>query len=185
MISRIIKLMIFTAVFCGSVVVASSQPPTIPDATTSTPGGRREENPFSVKEMLAKQRLERDKKDYEEMLERGDEALRLMKQLEASFEQKTFSQQDRARLDSFEKVVIKIRKELGGADDSSDTDSNYVSREDEPKPSTVEEAFQFLQSTTIKFVDELKKTTRFSISAAAIQSSNTLLRLVKFIRLKK
>jgi hypothetical protein len=34
-------------------------------------------------------------------------------------------------------------------------------------------------------VDELKKTTRFSISAIAIQSSNTVLKLVRFLRLRK
>ena len=145
--------------------------------------------PTGLKEMMAKQRAERDKKDHEEMLERGDEALRLAKQLEASFSQnKTFSQQDRVKLESLEKVVTKIRRELGGDDDDAgdgSDDANYLKAADEPKPSNMEEAFRYLQSTTIKLVDELKKTTRFSISAIAIQSSNTVLKLIRFVRLKK
>jgi hypothetical protein len=137
--------------------------------------------------MIAKQRAERDKKDHEEMLERGDEALRLTKQLEMSFEQnKGFSEADRTRLESLEKTVTKIRKELGGDDDVDDDKGPvYMKAEDEPRPSTMEEAFKYLRSTTIKLVDELKKTTRFSISAAAIQSSNTVLKLVRFLRFKK
>jgi hypothetical protein len=56
---------------------------------------------------------------------------------------------------------------------------------DEPRPSTIEEAFRYLQSTTVKLVDELKKTTRFSISVIAIQSSNNVLKVIKFLRLRK
>jgi hypothetical protein len=33
-------------------------------------------HPYNLKEMLARQKAERDKKDYEEMLKRGEEALR-------------------------------------------------------------------------------------------------------------
>lgn len=135
--------------------------------------------------MIAKQRAERDKKDHEAMLERGDEALMLTKQLEVSFTQNNgFSEADRDRLESLEKVVTKIRKELGG-DDDADEGSAYVKAEDEPKPSTMEEAFKYLRTSTVKLVDELKKTTRFSISAVAIQSSNTVIKLARFLRLKK
>lgn len=157
----------------------------LPDASSRSGRARNDEGPLGLKEMLARQKAERNKRDYEEMLERGDEALRLAKQLEASFEQnKGFSSQDRTRLDSLEKVVTKIRKELGADDDSETDDPEYVRPED-PKPSNVEEAFKYLQSTTIKLVDELKKTTRFSISVVAIQTSNSVLKLVRFLRFKK
>jgi len=187
------RLMFCVVVVAGCGLVAYSQPPDLPDATTSSPRGRRSEDaPKGLSEMLARQRLERDKKDYEEMLDRGQEALRLANQLEASFEQnKTVSQQDRVRLDALEKVVTKIRKELGADDDPVDNDNDndkdrtYMPPPDEPKPSTIEEAFGYLQSTTAKLVDELKKTTRFSVSVVAIQTSNTALKLVKFLRLRK
>ena len=160
----------------------------LPDASSRTPGRpRNDEASINVKEMLARQKAERDKKDYEDMLKRGEEAVRLAKQLENSYEQnKSFSSDDKTRLDSLEKVVTKIRKELGGDDDGKADDPGYMQpAEEEPKPSTIEEGFKYLQSTTVKLVDELKKTTRFSISVVAIQTSNTVLKLVRFLRLRK
>ena len=186
MISRLANLIYLIALVCGSAMVGYAQFE-IPDASSRTPRSPREDGQFGVKEMLAKQRVEREKKDYEEMLERGDEAAKLMKQLEISFEQNHgLMPQDRTRLDALERVVIKIRKDLGGGDDDArDENPTAVKSDEEPQPTTMQEAFQLLQSTTSRLVDELKKTTRFSISAAAIQSSNTALKLLKFLRLKK
>jgi hypothetical protein len=184
MAARFVKLIIFAALLCGVGIVADAQD--LPDASSRSVRDRKQDLPAGLKEMLAKQKAERDKKDHEEMLERGEEALRLANQLETSFEQnKGVSQQDKTRLESLEKVVTKIRRELGGDDDTDGDETAYLQPTDEPKPSTVEEAFKYLQSTTIKLVDELKKTTRFSISAVAIQSSNTVLKLVRFLRIKK
>ena len=164
------------------VEAAHSQSDHLPDASTRSGRRSREDKPQGLDEMLAKQRAARDKKDHEEMLERGEEALRLAKQLEASFSQnQDLSRQDKARLESLEVTVRKIREELGGDDDDDDS----TGAADESKPSTIEEAFKYLQSTTVKLVDELKKTTRFSISAVAIQTSNNVLKLVKFLRLRK
>jgi hypothetical protein len=184
MIVRFSKLIIFVSLFCGLAIFVSGQD--LPDASSRSGRDRKQDLPVGLKEMLAKQKAERDKKDHEEMLERGEEALRLANQLETSFEQKKeFSQLERSKLESLEKVVTKIRRELGGDDDGDIDDAADNPSDDEPKPSTVEEAFKYLQSTTVKLVDELKKTTRFSISAVAIQSSNTVLKLVRFLRIKK
>ena len=181
---RFVNLIIFAVLFTGSAVVVFSQMPELPDATTRGRRDRRPDMPLGLKEMLAKQKAEREKKDHDAMLARGDEALRLTKQLESSFAaNKEISQQDKSRLESLEKVVAKIRKELGGED--GDGDAATLPSVEEPKPSNLEEAFQYLQSTTVKLVDELKKTTRFSISAVAIQSSNTVLKLVRFLRIRK
>ena len=185
MVAFVVKLLILGA-FVGGATVAVYSQPELPDASSRSGRHRPDDGPLALKEMLAKQKAERDKKEHDAMLERGDEALRLAKQLETSFAQnKGFSSQDKSRLESLEKVVTKIRKELGGDDDSERDDPNYMQPTDEPKPSTMEEAFKYLQSTTVKLVDELKKTTRFSISAVAIQSSNTVLKLVRFLRLRK
>jgi hypothetical protein len=185
MISYFLRLSSLAVILFGGAVFAYSQAPLmLPDASTRGPGrARDDERPRGYKEMLAKQRAEREKKEHEEMLERGEEALRIAKQLETAFDQnKGFSSQDKERLESLEKVVTKIRKELGGDDDDEPGAMKPV---DEPKPSTMEEAFRFLQSTTVKLVDELKKTTRFSISVIAIQSSNNVLKLIRFLRLRK
>jgi len=179
--SRVIILMLLLA-------AAGFAQAELPDATSRTPGRPRSDDAsMNIKEMLARQKAERDKKDYDEMLKRGEEALRIAKQLENSFEQnKGFSSDDKMRLDSLEKVVTKIRKELGGDDDGETEESTFTQpAEAGPKPSNLEEGFKYLQSTTVKLVDELKKTTRFSISVVAIQTSNNVLKLVRFLRLKK
>ncbi len=125
--------------------------------------------------------LFKTKKDHEEMLKRGEEAALLSEQLENAFEQnKELSRQDRQKLESLEKIVHKIRKELGG-DDDGEEDAALGSG---AKPSTPREAFNILKAATLKLVGELKKTSRFSISVMAIQSSNSVLRLVKFLRLR-
>ncbi len=186
MVAHFSKLVLITALLGGAAIAVYPQSD-LPDASSRSGRQRKDDMPLGLKEMLAKQKLERDKKEHEELLERGDEALRLAKQLETSFEQsKAISQQDKTRLESLEKVVTKIRKELGGDDDDADPgDPRELKAEDEPRPSSVEEGFKYLQSMTVKLVDELKKTTRFSISAVAIQSSNTVLKLVRFLRLRK
>ena len=185
MIFRFAKLALLVGIIASGSLLAYAQPE-LPDASERRPGRRRvNDSPVGLEEMLAKQKAERERKEHEELLERGDEALRIANQLETSFKHnKGFSQQDRSRLESLEKVVTKIRKRLGGDDDDGDEFSNSQS-EDEKGPSTLEEAFDYLQKTTVKLVDELKKTTRFSISAVAIQSSNTVLKLVRFLRLRK
>ncbi len=87
------------------------------------------------------------------------------------------STDDQKKIDRLEKLAKKIRRELG-ANDSDDT-------EDDEKPSSMREAFKTLQASTGKLVDELKKTTRYSISVVAVQSSNAFLKVIKFIRFRK
>lgn len=153
------------------------------DAENRSPGQRpRDDMPRGFKEMLSKKRIEQEKKEHAQLLERGDEAIRLSDQLEQSFEQnQQLSDGDRQRLDQLTTIVKKIRKELGASDDGGD-DNDPKNSLAEEKPSDLKMAFRALQSTTLKLVDELKKHTRFSVSAVAVQSSNALLRIVKFIR---
>lgn len=188
MVWQVAKLSTLLVLFvaCTAVTVCA-QPDFFPDASSRSPGRQpHTEKPAGLDEMKAKQQAERTRKAHEKMLERGEQALTLANQLEASFAQnKQVSSQDRARLDSLEEIVMKIREELGGDDDDGADASEASKAADEGKPSNVEEAFKYLHSTTVKLVDELKKTTRFSISAVAIQSSNTVIKIVKFLRLRK
>lgn len=187
MISRFVTPVFFAAMIIAAAAAGAYAQRDLPDATTSRPGGRRAiDTPRDLKAMLAKQRAERDKKNHKQMLERGEQALRLANQLEASFaENNDLTREDKARLESLQDVVEKIRKELGGDDDDGVDDPSYMRPVDDPRPSTVEEAFKYLQTTTVKLVDELQKTTRFTISAVAIQTSNNVIRLVKFLRFRK
>lgn len=148
---------------------------------------QRDDQPKNVKEYLAKQRAEKAKKDHEELLKRGDELVVLTEQLEAAFEKTNgLSGTDREKLESLEKLVTRIRKGLGGGDEEIDNDEPpTATRVAERQPSTLREAFDALKERTSKLVDELKKTTRFTVSALAIQSSNSVLKIVRFLRLRK
>lgn len=135
---------------------------------------------LKIKAMLAKQQAEHDKKEHAELLKNGEQALELSTQLEKSLEANpSLTPDDRKKLESFEKLVTKIRNELGGDDDEEQ--ENELAK----KNASLADGFRYLQTTTAKLVDELNKTTRFTISAAAIQTSNTLIRLTRFLRLRK
>ena len=132
-----------------------------------------------------KHKIEQEKKDHEELIERGEEALKISEELETSVVQTNkITVKDREKLDRLEKLVKKIRKELGGDDDDEKDIENIVEPAQE-NVSLIVAAMKKLQSTAVNLVDELKKTTRFSISAVAIQSSNSLLKIVKFVRFTK
>ena len=151
------------------------------DASDRLPGRPTTEFPIGMKEMLAKQRIARDRKQFKEMQDRADQALRLSKTLEASFQQnQAVSSYDRDRLVELERIVEKIREDLGG-DDAEDKNLPEAAK----KPNSIQEAFRSLQETTVSLVYEIKKTTRFTISAAAIQTSNSALKIIRFLRLKR
>ena len=135
----------------------------------------REDLPKSVKETLAKGRIDREKKDYEDLIKRSEESAKLSEELEKSFAKNNqLTLDDQKKIERLEKNLKKIRSELGGDDD--DDDENL---------SSIHNALKKLQNYTSTLVEELKKTTRYTISATAIQTSNAILKIVRFIRLGK
>lgn len=164
----------FALVLAGSSA-AFAQPP---DPFNHDP--RRDEDGKAVKDMLAKQQSEREKKEHEELLKRADTAMELSNDLDKAFRQSpALSSAGDRKLAELEKVVKKIRDDLGG-DDEGELDEEAEAK----RPKDVKEAFVALHKTTMQLVDEVRKTTRFSISAAAIKSSNSVLRLVRFLRFR-
>lgn len=140
-----------------------------------------EDRPKSIKESLYKMRIAQEKKEYQEMLDRGDEALKLAEDLESAVERSgKLTERDMVKIASVEKLVKKIRSELGG--DDEDIDDAGPDRNLRLSPV---EAVKSLKSTTISLTNELKKTSRFTISAAAIQSTNAVLRIVRIVRFSK
>mgnify|MGYP001497900803 CR=1 FL=1 len=181
MVRSLAKYLFLSALLLGAAEIISAQS----DSGILPASGRaesKEDQPRNFREMLSKQRVERERKDHEELLKRGDEAARLTEQLENAFEQtNTLTSKDKQNLETLEKIVVKIRKELGGDDDDGEEAIEVKGR----RPSTLGEAFDSLKETTMKLVDELKKSSRFTVSAIAIQSSNNVLKLVRFLRLRK
>ncbi|HSK72703.1 MAG TPA: hypothetical protein VK892_13460 [Pyrinomonadaceae bacterium] len=156
--------LIFTASLCINAQI---------DASTSNGRPPKEEIPKGIKETLKKHEIERMKKEYDELLKNGEEAFKLSEEIEKSFdENQRLSQKDNEKLNQLEKLLKKIRNKLGGDDDK-----------EEEKLSSFQTAIKSLKDTAADLLDELKKTSRYSISAIAIQSSNSLLKIVRFIKL--
>ena len=184
-IVRSIQFILFV-VFAVAVLSVSAFAQSSNNNDPLVPGrDRTDDQPKTVKEYLAKQRTEKDKKEHEELLKRAEEAALLSEQLDTAFAKNNqLSPVDQAKLESLEKLVSKIRKNLGADDDEAEETPKNAAPQPRP-PSTVEEAFSELKDMTGKLVDEVKKTTRFTVSAMAIQTSNSVLKLVRFLRLRK
>jgi hypothetical protein len=137
--------------------------------------------PKNVLERREQMRIEKEKKDHDEMLERAEEAVRLAERVAHSFVTNgRFSETDLGSLEVVEKNVRKIRSDLGGDDDDEKVDEILGE-----KQLTVGDAVGSLKDTAAALLDQLKKTSRFSISAAAIQNSNAVIKLARFLRLGK
>lgn len=166
---------LLAASFAANGQTASNDPWPFPDRER-----RRDDDSEFVRKMLSKQQTEREKKEYAELLERGEAALKLSEQLERSFERtKKLTAADLEGLEEYEKLVKRIRDELGGDDDG---ETSLVV--DGPAPRNKRDALKTLRRSTGWLVEEIKRSTRFSVSLAAIESSNALIRLARFLRIK-
>lgn len=136
--------------------------------------------PKSYQEGLEKLRIDREKKEYEKMVGYGEEALKITEDLEKTYETKgRLTEADLNKVANVEKLVKKIRSELGGDDDDGD---DQTDPESQVEP---EKAVRSLRTIASDLFGELKKMSRFTVSAAAIYSSNSLLRITRFLRLSK
>jgi uncharacterized phage infection (PIP) family protein YhgE len=142
----------------------------------------KEDLPKGIHETLAKNRIEREKKDFQELLDRGAEAAKLSEELDTSFvKNKSLNLDDQRKLERLEKLSKKIREELGASDSNSSNDNPSGNSED-IKLSTLPDAIDKLKNITVKLTDELQKSSRYIVSAIAVQSSNNILKIIRFIR---
>lgn len=136
---------------------------------------RKEPLPDNIRERLITLCIEERKKEYEELLTRSENVVRLSREIEESYaENNELSSADRDKLKEAEDLLDKIRKELN-ADDDGDEDEKKKS------PSTLD-AIKDLRAKSLELLEEVKKTSRHTISAAAIQTSNAVMKLIKFLR---
>jgi hypothetical protein len=141
------------------------------------------DQPVGIRETREKMRIEQEKKQYDEMIDRSEQALKLSRDIEKAFEQQpSLTRSELEKLDDLEKLIKKVRGELGGGD-SDDSDSGDQLEDTTPKNAA--DAVKALQTHAEKLVDELKKTSRFGISAVAIQSSNSVLKIVRYLKVSK
>ncbi|MBK6751386.1 MAG: hypothetical protein KA956_05870 [Pyrinomonadaceae bacterium] len=180
----------FLSIFLLTIAVGGALAQNADNTTSLFPQrDPREDQPKSIKEQLDKLRIEQEKKDHQAMLVRGDEALKISEELDTKVSTNAqLDTKDRQKLESLEKILKKIRNELGGDDDggsaldpaADQSESDEVKPNERPKD--VVDGIKSLRSTTIKLVDELKKTTRFTISATAIQTTNAVLRITRILK---
>ncbi len=131
----------------------------------------------TIREQLIKMCIRDNKKDFEELVERTVTISKLSEEIKESFElNQRLLDDDLDKLKEMEDLVKKVRNELRAEDDDGDSES---------KPATVIEAVEKLQEQANNLLSEIKKTTRFSVSLVAVQSSNSVMRIVKFLRLSK
>ena len=176
MIKNVFKFLLLTSLFSFSALLCAAQ------AESNSRGVQKEELPKNIKESLEKSRIEQEKKDHEELLQKAEEAMKLSAELQEAYEKnKSLTPEDKKKLERLEKLLKKIRKDIGGDDDDNSKENAENPNESE-KPSTVVTALNKLRSTSVNLFDELKKTSRFSISVVAIQSSNAILKVIKFLR---
>lgn len=188
MFPRIIQILIFVLFLTAASVFGQNGDGTTP---LFPRGNERDERPKSIREQLKKLQIEKDKKDHAAMLVRGDEALKISEELEVKANSNArLDAKDKEKLESLEKILKKIRSELGG-DDDDDAEStpqavsakpNVAEATPNTRPKDVVDGIKSLRSATVKLVDELQKTTRFTISAAAIQTTNAVLRITRVLR---
>lgn len=174
------KIFISATMLIAFTFTANAQ---LPDASRADDSRRQDDYSDGIKETLAKQRIKSEEKKYAELVERTQEAVALGEELNKSFESaQRLTPDDAKKLDRFEKVVQKVRQELGsardGGSDIDDTDDNAAAE----KPLSLKDALSGLRADASNLLAEIKKAGRFSISVTAIENSNTLLRLVRFVR---
>jgi hypothetical protein len=184
MFQRLLRIFLFAALVSTGATYCVAQAADNKSPIISKPGEDSDDHPKSFKETMQKLRIEREKKDYDEMIDRGEEALKLSEELEKAYERNgKLTPSEVNKLATVEKLVKKIRSELGGDDDdeSENKAGNQFASPD--KKLSAADAIKSFRATTVKLFDELKKTTRFTISAAAIQTSNAVLKLTRFLRI--
>lgn len=137
----------------------------------------------SVQDMLKKLEIEREKKDFQEMQDRAKQAFDLSNELEDSVAaNERFSDKERSKLDELEKLVKRVRRDLGGSDDDDDTTADKDKDEPVVKTDSFADAVKALQTVTGKMYEEVQKTTRFTVSGAAIKTSNAVLRITRLLK---
>jgi ATP-dependent Lon protease len=155
--------------------VADGQTPILPADPTTT----QESRPKSIEENLEKFRIERENKEFREMIRRGEDSLKAADELASRLSSRgKLTDQDKKDLIQLEKNLKRIRSDLGGTDDKLDEEERDLLQSRD----TVE-LTKKLRDRTADLLEELKRTTRFTISAAAIETANAALRVLRFMRL--
>jgi septal ring factor EnvC (AmiA/AmiB activator) len=161
---------VFILTFCFS---ANAQD----DASTSN--GRptpKQDLPVGIQETLAKGRIKQAEKEYKELVTRGEEAAALGEELSKTLESgQKFSSEDKKKIERLEKLIKRIRTDLGAEDDNQKGD-------EKDQQMNLSNVIKNIQEDTANLLSEIKRIGRHTISVIAIESSNSVLKLIRFLR---
>jgi len=153
------------------------------DAEDRLPSSFRRDDPHSrraqaVAESMEKMRITKEKKEFELMMQRGELVNSLAKRVDIAYQSTAqLTEREMDQLAEIEKLTKQIRNKLGGDDDDLGENAGAMSR-----PTAQAETMKLFNESVAEFYDQLKKTTRFTISAATIQNANDVLRYVRLLR---
>ena len=163
--------------FTASWLSAQAQPePTRPIPQPSPIDRRHDGIDFGNRETETRTRLilKKEKKEYEEHVERAQEARDLAAELQKTYEiAHSFNAADYKKLERLEKLTRRVRNEVGGS--NTDADPKEL-------PRTQDEAVSLLADMAKELCDEVEKTPRRVVSASIIDQANKLIALIQFVR---
>lgn len=173
----VLTILVFLAV-CADV---SAQRTGVSNSNASDASKRssyeRDKDPEMSESMIETRyrwRKRAEMKEHKENVERGDTAVKLSEELTKSFAANNrLLAADAAKLVELEKLLKKIRKNLGGDDDDKPSEN---------LPATLGEALAKLSENAALLQTEMKETTMYELSAASIEKANEMLELVLLIR---
>ncbi|MFV0388824.1 MAG: hypothetical protein ACK5NT_08705 [Pyrinomonadaceae bacterium] len=135
---------------------------------------KEEPLPDSIREKMEELRIKEEKESFEKTLNKAKELAEVSKSLESSFaENKGLTKSDQGNLARVESLIKDVRSDLhvrGKAHNKKEL------------PKDTKAAIKYLSEHTSQLFDELEKSSRYSISVATVQATNSLLHVVKFLR---
>ncbi len=127
-------------------------------------------------EMLRRAEIRAAEASHKEMLERAEEAAQLGDQIRSSFEKlNALSREDMKKLERLEKLARKIRGASGGSDDKEKSQSI---------PDKLGSAISRVAELSGLLKKSVQKTSRLVVSAAVIENTNELIKLIQHLRQK-
>lgn len=167
-------LVLFTAMWISAQAQPSMRP--VPQPSPNPMDKRNDGIDFGNRETETRTRmmLKKEKKDYEEHVERAHEARDLAAELQKTYETaRSFNAADYKKLERLEKLTRRIRNEVGGS--QTDADPKEL-------PKTHDEAVSQLAEMANELCDEVEKTPRRIVSASIINQANKLIALIQYVR---
>ena len=131
---------------------------------------------FGNREFDARTRLilKKEKKEYEEHVERAKEVRDLAAELQKTYDvAHSFNAADYKKLERLEKLTRRIRNEVGGS--QTDADAKDL-------PRTIDEAVPLVAEIAKELCDEVEKTPRRVVSTSIIDQANKLVALIQYVR---